>query len=62
MNHESEQFLTDRAVSARYAIARETVWRWAKDGRLPAPLKIQGTTRWRLSDLMAYEKELNSEC
>jgi prophage regulatory protein len=61
MKQESEQFLTDRAVSARYAIARETVWRWAKDGRLPGPVKIQGTTRWRLSDLIGYEKELTNE-
>ncbi|MFV5549588.1 hypothetical protein VXQ35_12060 [Acinetobacter oleivorans] len=28
-------------------IKRSTVWKWAKDGRFPVPVKIHTLTRWR---------------
>lgn len=28
-----------------------SVWRAVKDGRLPAPLKLGGSTRWNVGDL-----------
>jgi prophage regulatory protein len=39
-----------------------SIWRMAKDGRLPAPIKIgSNTTRWRAADIAAWldEKEAN---
>ena len=28
-----------------------TVWRWAKTGKLPAPVRVGGITGWRVGDL-----------
>ncbi len=51
-------YLSDREVAARHSVARPAVRRWAggQDG-FPEPVRIAaGTTRWRLSDLDAYER------
>ena len=52
-----ERFLTDKQVGARYGVSRAAVWRWlAAYPDFPRPIAITpGTTRWRLSDLLAYE-------
>lgn len=35
-------------------ISRNTWYRWVKDGRAPAPLKLgENTTVWRLEDVLA---------
>lgn len=52
------QYLTDRALAARFAVARTTVWRWLSEGLLPAPVHLTpGTTRWRLADIEAFEAQ-----
>lgn len=52
-------FYTVIEVSMRYKVSRATIWRWAKEGRLPQPVKLApGTTRWRAEDLQAFEKKL----
>ena len=28
-----------------------TIWRWAKNGTLPAPISVGGVTGWRVGDL-----------
>ena len=38
-------------VAALYGVSIVTVWRWAKNGSLPAPTKRGGTTAWRVGDL-----------
>ena len=41
------QQLTDREVGKALGVSRATVWRWAKDGRIPQPRKIgENATRW----------------
>ncbi len=35
------------------SIGKSTLWRDAKAGKLPAPVKIGGCTRWRVSDIRA---------
>ena len=50
-------FLSDKDIAARYSIHRVTPWRWVRDGKLPAPMKINGATRWKLSDIEAWEVE-----
>ncbi|RUO22423.1 AlpA family transcriptional regulator [Aliidiomarina iranensis] len=51
------QYLSDKSVAARYDIARSTVWLWLQKGKLPKPVKINGTrTRWPLADLEAFEQ------
>jgi prophage regulatory protein len=51
-----ERFLKDSEVAARYGIARQTVWRYAKKGLLPPPIKIANSTRWPLSALLQHER------
>ena len=50
-------FLSDLQVCERYNIKRATVWGWAKkDSTFPKPIKLSnGTTRWKLADLEAWE-------
>lgn len=50
-------YFSDKQVAARYAVDRAAIWRWCKaDLDFPAPVKLTpGTTRWRLSELEAWE-------
>lgn len=49
-------YLTDRQVAERYKTGRATPWRWIKSG-FPKPIKLSpGCTRWKLSDLEAWEQ------
>lgn len=59
----TETFLPDRAVAARYAITRATVWRWvASDPDFPRPIRLsRGTTRWRTSDLVAFDARQSAD-
>lgn len=53
---DQERFLRDREVADRLGICRQEVWRRVKIGRLPDPVKLsEKTTRWRLSELIAFE-------
>jgi len=49
-------FLSVKQVAARYGICRTTIWRWTRDRGFPAPVRLSpGATRWRLSDVQAWE-------
>lgn len=52
-----QAFLSDKGVAARYDVSRATIWRWAAEGRIPKPVKVVGSTRWRIADLLAWEAE-----
>ncbi|MGQ7242941.1 helix-turn-helix transcriptional regulator [Salinicola sp. V024] len=53
---ENQKFLSVKQVATRYGVSVPTVWNWARDGRIPAPIKISTCcTRWRLGDLEASE-------
>jgi prophage regulatory protein len=52
-----DRLITDIEVAKLFSISRETVWRWAKIGRISSPVKIGGSTRWRLSDLQRMIRE-----
>jgi prophage regulatory protein len=49
----TNQYLTVKDVSQHLNMAVSTVWRLSKKGDLPAPVRIGGSTRWRLSDIEA---------
>lgn len=51
------KYLSDKDLAARYSIHRATPWRWVQNGKLPAPIKINGSTRWKVSDIEAFEAE-----
>lgn len=52
-------FLTDQDGALRFRVTRQTIWRWVGKGRFPAPLKLSaGTSRWRLDEILAFERKL----
>lgn len=42
-----------KEAAAMLSIGESTFWREVRAQRLPAPIKIGGTTRWRVADLQA---------
>ena len=53
-----ELYLTLREVQARYKIARGTVYNGVRARKFPPPLKFGKSSRWRLSELMSWERSL----
>lgn len=60
LKQEAERYLTVKQVAQRFSVTPQTVWRWSKQGpslSFPRPVRIgYGTTRWRLSDILRYER------
>lgn len=55
-------FLKDTEVAVRYGVSRPTIWRWTKNGNFPKPVKLGvGSTRWRATDLEAWENQFRHE-
>ncbi len=49
-------YLTVDQVAERLGVSRDTIWRWKRNGTFPKAVKLGGrTTRWRLSDIEAWE-------
>jgi excisionase family DNA binding protein len=60
--NEHERWLSDRQAAERLGIHRKSVWQWVREGRFPAPVKLSAhTTRWRLSEIEAWERARASE-
>ncbi len=45
--------MTAPEVAAHFGCNVSSVWRWAKTGAIPKPIKIAGLTRWRRADIEA---------
>lgn len=50
-------FLSDKTLAARWGVTRNTVWRWARAQKIPQPIKINGSTRWKLEGIERFEAE-----
>jgi prophage regulatory protein len=49
---------SDKDLSARYRVSRNTIWRWAKIGDMPKPVKLgPNCTRWEFSTIQDWEAE-----
>lgn len=49
-------FLSDKQLADRFAVTRQTIWRWTRTSDFPAPVRLtRGCTRWRASDIEAWE-------
>ena len=50
-------FLTDKQLSDRWSVTRQTIWKWLRDEpRFPPPTRLSaGTTRWRLDEVEVWE-------
>jgi prophage regulatory protein len=54
-------YLTVNEVAARLNVSVSSVWRWKRDGAFPSAVRVgTGSTRWRLSDIEAWEAELQT--
>jgi predicted DNA-binding transcriptional regulator AlpA len=51
MNDEAKILVPATKAAEMLSMGRSTFWREVAKGRLPAPLKIGGLTRWRVADL-----------
>jgi predicted DNA-binding transcriptional regulator AlpA len=51
-----KQFLSAHDLARRWDVHYLTIFKWAKSGRLPKPVRLApGTTRWRAGDIMQHE-------
>ncbi|WP_300271019.1 helix-turn-helix domain-containing protein [Halomonas sp.] len=50
-----ERYLRDKDLAERYGVHRNSIWRWSAQGKLPAPVAIAGSKRWKLTEIVAFE-------
>lgn len=56
------ELLKDREVAQCLGCSLRTVWRWSRDGVLPAPRRIgPRTTRWSAKDIRAFIENAGQE-
>jgi excisionase family DNA binding protein len=55
----TKQLLTAKALSEMLSLSKRTVFRLNSSGRIPAPVRIGGSVRWRQSDI---EKFISLDC
>lgn len=60
MQQNNNQFLNVTSVSERYQVSTTTIWRWVREGGLPTPVRLNGSTRWSISDLNSWESQQNN--
>lgn len=46
--------LKDSDVAARLNVSRRQVWKLLAGGKLPQPVRVGGSVRWREDDLRAW--------
>ena len=46
--------LTADAVAKLLSVSRLSVWRWRSAGKLPQPIKVGRTVRWRRAEIIAW--------
>jgi predicted DNA-binding transcriptional regulator AlpA len=58
LDEKAYRYVSDKALAERYEVARQTIWRWVREGRLPAPVKLaDGSTRWWLPTVIEHEQK-----
>ena len=61
--NEIEQMLTDREVAQVLKMSRSSVWRLARLGKLPNPVKVGLTaSRWKQSELKTWIDSTSPKC
>jgi prophage regulatory protein len=50
-------WLSVKQLATHYGTHEATIWRWSREGRFPAPVKLAGNlTRWSRSDIERWEQ------
>jgi predicted DNA-binding transcriptional regulator AlpA len=60
-NPADEIYLSLRRVAERYTMSTRKVYRLMAGNIFPKPVKIGGSSKWALSDLVRYEDELKKK-
>jgi len=55
---ETIEHLTREEVAAIYKVSTKTITRWHKTNKIPRPVLIGGTLRWRRSDIERHNRRL----
>jgi prophage regulatory protein len=54
-------YLSVDQVAERYGLSADTIWRWKRNGKFPASVRIgPNCTRWRMSDLIEHESRFQA--
>jgi len=53
------QLLSAKELAAKLLLSARTVWRLRSAGKLPRPICVGGSVRWRLSDIQQW---LDMDC
>ena len=56
LSRDYHQLLRERELAARWRMSTRTLQRWRGDGSGPVHLVIGGSIRYRLSDVIAFER------
>ena len=54
LSHTTRPMMMAAEVAHELGVSLRTVWRWAKDRTIPAPIRIRRVTRWRRQDIEAF--------
>ncbi|SEP62119.1 helix-turn-helix transcriptional regulator [Thalassovita taeanensis] len=54
-----DTYLSDKDLSNRYSITRNTVWRWHRErADFPRAVKLSpNCTRWKISEILRWEAD-----
>ena len=54
-------WVSAKELSQKYGVCIDTIWKWARAGKIPQPSRISenGCTRWNLAEV---EKQLTRKC
>jgi predicted DNA-binding transcriptional regulator AlpA len=59
--HEKKAVFQTSDIMSMFGISRATVWRWIKDGTLPAPIKMGARLNvWRVADIDAFVSKMGA--
>lgn len=56
MANELVKFLNVKSVSKRYEVSVPTIWRWIREKKYPPPIKINGSARWNIDDVIEWDR------
>ncbi|WP_428515456.1 helix-turn-helix transcriptional regulator [Roseovarius sp.] len=56
----NDTFLSDADLAKRFGVSRQTVWRWHRSNLgFPRAVSLSpGCTRWKLTEIEAWESDL----
>ncbi|MEX0702386.1 MAG: helix-turn-helix domain-containing protein [Planctomycetales bacterium] len=54
MQTEEAVFLTPEDLAKMLKVSERTLWRLLSGGKIPEPVRIGGSTRWRLAEVQEW--------